>query len=167
MTLQVISKKLPLPHFDKVLFKDLLKILFCLHKNQSWRCPACFRMDGSKMDRQTTEKKHVGILFGTYAEKFLNKWKDGCADSPHCTETFCLGRSIVTTCERTLLRALDLQKKKKKRQSSFLMDLLSPWCLCNQTFFPSSSSLKFTHHLSSIHSLFFMWAHSYFKYIIP
>lgn len=30
-----------------------------------------------------TEKKHVGILFGTYTEKILNKWKDGCADLVH------------------------------------------------------------------------------------
>lgn len=32
-----------------------------------------FYMDDSKVDRQMTEKKHIGILFGTYTEKFLNK----------------------------------------------------------------------------------------------
>lgn len=56
------------------------RFFFCLRKNQSWRCPACFHTDGSKVDKQMTEKKHVGILFGTYTEKFLNKWKDGCVD---------------------------------------------------------------------------------------
>lgn len=60
-----------------------------------------------------TEKKHASILFGTYTEKILNKSKDGCADLVHCMETFCLGRGIVATCERTLLRALDLQKNDK------------------------------------------------------
>lgn len=70
-TLQVISKKLLLPHFDKVLFKDLHKFFF-LHKNQSWRCPACFHMGGSEAGRQMTEQTHVAILFGASTQKFLN-----------------------------------------------------------------------------------------------
>lgn len=93
-TLQVISKKLLLPFFDKVLFKDLLMGFFYLYRNQSWRCPTCFHADGSKVGKQTTEKKHVDILFGTHREKFLTKWKDSHTNLVHCVQTFCLEEAL-------------------------------------------------------------------------
>lgn len=54
------------------------------------------------MGRQMPEKKLAGILFGTHTERFLNRWRNGCANlAVQGMETFCLERGIVTHCEST------------------------------------------------------------------
>lgn len=67
-TLQVISKKFLLPFFDKVLFKDLLKVFFTFIKIRVGDVPPTF----TQMDQDS----HANLVY--------------------CVQTFCLGRVLVT-----------------------------------------------------------------------
>lgn len=67
-TLQVISKKLLLPFFDKVLFKDLLKVFFTFIKIRVGDVPPAF----TQMDQDS----HANLV--------------------HCVQTSCLGSVLVT-----------------------------------------------------------------------